>query len=250
MKTRFFWLMLVILCSWASLCVAYPKPAIVPEPKEWTLEVVFDQPQQISVKIPNHAKKERFWYIILTLTNNSGSDVGFYPSCDLFTDTFEVVPAGIRTQQQVFKQIKLKHQGFTMPDIAKVSAEPFKRTAVPQTLPAKYVEPGKAPTQAQFSPEAAPPLPPDSPNIVVGQVIDSTGKMIEGAILEIRDSLGRPARAFKTNKAGHFRIVTPLDPGKYKVTIEKDEFDFDPLSIEAKNEIIPPIAIKAKNAKT
>jgi len=111
MKIRFFNLMLVIVCISASLCVAYPKPAIVPEPKEWTLEVVFDQPQQISVKIPNHAKKERFWYVILTLTNNSGSDVGFYPSCDLFTDTFQVVPAGIRTQQQVFKRIKLKHQG-------------------------------------------------------------------------------------------------------------------------------------------
>ena len=111
MKIRFFNLLLMIVCGSASLCRAYPKPAIVPQPTEWTLEVVFDQPQQISVKVPNHAKKERFWYIILTLTNNSGSDVGFYPSCDLFTDTFQVVPAGIRTQQQVFKRIKLKHQG-------------------------------------------------------------------------------------------------------------------------------------------
>ena len=111
MKIRFFYLMLVIVCGWASVCRAYPKPAIAPELTEWTLEIVFDQPQQISVKIPHHAKKERFWYIILTLTNNSGSDVGFYPSCDLFTDTFQIVPAGIRTQQRVFKQIKLKHQG-------------------------------------------------------------------------------------------------------------------------------------------
>ncbi len=103
--------MLVIVCGWASVCRAYPKPAIAPELTEWTLEVVFDQPQQISVKIPHHAKKERFWYMILTLTNNSGSDVGFYPSCDLFTDTFQVVSAGIRTQQQVFKRIKLTHQG-------------------------------------------------------------------------------------------------------------------------------------------
>lgn len=93
------------------LCYAYPKPAIVPDAKEWTLDVVFDEPQQINVKVPGHARKERFWYIILTLTNNSGSDVPFYPSCDLYTDTFQVVPAGIKTQQLVFKQIKLKHQG-------------------------------------------------------------------------------------------------------------------------------------------
>lgn len=111
MKIRFFNLMLVFLCSSAALCPAYPKPAIVPKQNEWTLEVVFDQPQQISVKVPGHAAKERFWYLILTLTNNSGADVDFYPSCDLFTDTFQVLSAGIKTQQLVFKQIKLKHQG-------------------------------------------------------------------------------------------------------------------------------------------
>jgi hypothetical protein len=73
--------------------------------------VVFDAPQQISVKIPGHAKKERFWYIILSLTNNSSSDVPFYPSCNLFTDTFKIVPAGIYREQLVFNHIKLKHQG-------------------------------------------------------------------------------------------------------------------------------------------
>ena len=103
-----------------------------------------------------------------------------------------------------------------------------------------------ASVQAQFSPEAAPPSPPTQPNVVVGQVTDSYGKIIEGAILEIIDPQGRPVRALKTNRVGHFLSVTPLSNGIYKIVIEKDGYGFEPLNFEAKGATIPPIAIKAK----
>ena len=74
--------------------------------------------------------------------------------------------------------------------------------------------------------------------------MDQDRKIIEGAILEIKDSNGRPVRALKSNKAGHFIIVTPLQNGKYEVTIEKDGFVFEPVSFDAKGEMIPAIAIK------
>jgi len=96
----------------------------------------------------------------------------------------------------------------------------------------------------EFSIDAAPPSPPLGPNTIVGQVMDQDRKIIEGAILEIKDSSSRPVRALKSNKAGHFIIVTPLSNGKYEVTIEKDGFVFEPVSFEAKGEMIPPIAIK------
>ncbi len=102
---------------------------------------------------------------------------------------------------------------------------------------------GKA---AQFSPEAAPPIPPTTPNTIVGQVLDSSGKIIEGAILEVRDSAGRPVRALKSNKVGHFVVVTPLVNGRYEIITEKDGFGFDPATFDAAGEIIPPIMIKAK----
>ena len=98
--------------------------------------------------------------------------------------------------------------------------------------------------QAIFSVDAAPPNPPVAPNIVVGQVIDMDRKIIEGAILEIKDSNGRPVRALKSNKAGHFIIVTPLQNGKYEISTEKDGFTFEPVSFETKGEIIPAIAIR------
>lgn len=99
-------------------------------------------------------------------------------------------------------------------------------------------------SEVEFSIDAAPPNPPTIINTVVGQVMDQDRKIIEGSILEIRDSNGRPVRALKSNKAGHFIIVTPLANGKYVITIEKEGFKFDPISFEATGEIIPPIAIK------
>ncbi len=114
----------------------------------------------------------------------------------------------------------------------------------PQTLIAQQIQKAQA---AQFSPESAPPTPPTQPNIVVGQTISTEGKIIEGVILEIKDAQGRPVRALKSNKAGHFLIVTPLNNGKYQITAEKEGFAFDPIEIEANGQIIQPIAIKARS---
>jgi hypothetical protein len=80
--------------------------------------------------------------------------------------------------------------------------------------------------------------------------MDRGGKILEGAILEIKDSQGHPVRALRSNKLGHFLTVTPLPNGPYQISIEKNGFSFEPFSFEAKGELIPPIAIKAKEAIT
>jgi hypothetical protein len=77
--------------------------------------------------------------------------------------------------------------------------------------------------------------------------MDSNGKIVEGAIMEIKDIAGRPVRALKTNKLGHFMIVTPLMNGRYEIVTEKEGQVFEPITFETKGEIIPPIAIKGKN---
>lgn len=102
--------------------------------------------------------------------------------------------------------------------------------------------------QAQFSSEAAPPIPPSIPNTISGQVFDDKGKIVEGAILEIRDLAGRPVRALRSNKVGHFLIVTALQNGQYDVVSEKEGLLFDPVTFEAKGDIIPPIVIRAKGS--
>ena len=110
MKTCFVSAIFLTIVAVAVLW-AYPEPAVVQGPDDWTLEVLFDQPRQISVKCTGESAKKRYWYIILTLTNKSNLDVPFYPSCDLLTDTFKIVPAGKDVRQAVFEQIKLQHQG-------------------------------------------------------------------------------------------------------------------------------------------
>jgi hypothetical protein len=103
---------------------------------------------------------------------------------------------------------------------------------------------------ATFSPEAAPPSPPTRPNVVVGQTLDTSGKIIDGAILEIKDSVGRSVRALRTNRLGHFMIVTPLSDGKFQITTEKEGYKFEPVTITLENRVVPPIVIKGERLLT
>ena len=100
--------------------------------------------------------------------------------------------------------------------------------------------------QAIFSVDAAPPSPPIAANVVVGQVVDQERKIVEGAIMEIRDASGRPIRALRSNKLGHFITVTPLDNGKYDIIAEKEGCEFTPVTFEARGAAIPPILVECK----
>lgn len=109
------------------------------------------------------------------------------------------------------------------------------------------VSPPKKPAvEAKISPTLPIPAPPTRPNILVGMVLDQQGDLLEGAILEIRNSKGMPVRALRTNKLGQFQIATPLENDLYEIEIEKEGYTFDIIKIEVKGEVIPPIEIRAK----
>jgi hypothetical protein len=111
MKQRHLFLgIMVLFFLGTAASFAAPEPAIVPAPNQWTLNVVFTQPQQITVKIPGERKPQRFWYIIITVTNVSETDVPFYPACELMTDTFQIIPAYRDTRNVVFDKIKARHK--------------------------------------------------------------------------------------------------------------------------------------------
>lgn len=115
--------------------------------------------------------------------------------------------------------------------------------APPTPIPA-YPQPQTL--AAHFVPSAAPPFFPQTPNIAVGQVVDEEGNGVESAILEIRDQEGRPARALRTNKVGHFLTATPLTPGAYLIIVEKEGYEFSPVGFSTMDTLIPPIEIKGK----
>jgi hypothetical protein len=130
-------------------------------------------------------------------------------------------------------------QGMSVPAfIPKIDVVPVTQTLTP-SINNQTVLP-------QFSPDAAPPSQATIPNTITGQVMDPDGKIVEGAILEIRDSMGRPVRAIRTNKAGHFITVTPLANADYELVIEKDGLIFDSFKFAVSGELIPPIAVRAK----
>ncbi|HDS84445.1 MAG TPA: hypothetical protein ENN97_04535 [Phycisphaerales bacterium] len=96
----------------AAGVAAFPTPAMVQKPTEWTLTVQFEHPRQMMLRVPGRQTPERFWYLILSLTNDSDhSDVPFVPTCELVTDNFEIIPAGFGIPKGVFETIKLRHQG-------------------------------------------------------------------------------------------------------------------------------------------
>ena len=101
----------VILFLFACSCLAAPKPAIIPAPDQWTVNVEFTHPQQLILGQTPDGQILRYWYTILTLTNNTGQDVEFYPKCDLMTDSFQIITAGKFVSPLVFKQIKRRHKG-------------------------------------------------------------------------------------------------------------------------------------------
>jgi len=92
------------------VCLAAPEPAIVPAPGQWTLDMEFTPPQQITLPRGSDKKPANFWYTIITLTNNTGNDVDFYPKCDLMTDSFQIIPAGKFVSSMLFNQIKRRHK--------------------------------------------------------------------------------------------------------------------------------------------
>ena len=110
MKCR--WLLLSVTVIFFANTIAFcaPEPTLAPSANQWTLNVVFTQPQQITVRIPDQGKAQRFWYVIITVTNNSKIDVPFYPGCELLTDTMQVIPAYRDTRNIVFDKIKARHK--------------------------------------------------------------------------------------------------------------------------------------------
>lgn len=127
-------------------------------------------------------------------------------------------------------------------------SQPPKSSSSPVILPQRVGRPRKPIIEAKINPALLIPTPPTRPNIIVGMVLDSEGKIIDGAILEIRNTQDIPLRALKTSKLGQFLIVTPLENGMYEIETEKEGYQFDIIKIEVKGEIIQPIEIRAKGA--
>ena len=140
------------------------------------------------------------------------------------------------------------HAGFS-PVASQTNQAPASVQTTTQVAPMPFSPSTFSQTKmAEFSPDASPPLAPTKSNVISGQVLDDQKNIIDGAIIEIKDESGRPVRALKSNKLGHFMTVTPLLNGKYIILCEKEGFDFDPVGFVAEDKIILPMAIWGKKS--
>jgi hypothetical protein len=99
---------------------------------------------------------------------------------------------------------------------------------------------------AMFSDQLAVPAPSQTPNVVVGMVLDTNNRILPNALIEIQNQQGVTVRAIKTNKLGQFFISNPLENGEYKFLTEHDNFQFDIIKLKVDGKIVPPVKIKAK----
>lgn len=109
MKRSLYGIMVIWILA-VSTSSAAPEPAIVQGSNQWTIDTEYTHPQQIILQNTANSQPIVYWYIIITLTNNTGDDVGFYPKCDLMTDNFQIIPEGKDFSPAVFEQIKLRHK--------------------------------------------------------------------------------------------------------------------------------------------
>lgn len=87
------------------------------------------------------------------------------------------------------------------------------------------------------------PIRPTTPNKVVGMVFTPDGKILPGAIVEIRNLKGEVARAVKTNPLGQFFITTPLESGDYVIVTDKQGYQFANQNLKVTDQILDPVQI-------
>lgn len=108
MKTR-----LAQLACLAGLCCIAASVSAAPEAskiaRKWQLDIEFHDLRRISVTLPGDNHPTAFWYMLYTVTNNTGKDIDFYPTFDLVTSTLEVIPAGEAVSPSVYDVLKQRY---------------------------------------------------------------------------------------------------------------------------------------------
>ncbi|HYE20667.1 MAG TPA: hypothetical protein VEA69_19620 [Tepidisphaeraceae bacterium] len=95
---------LVVAAVATSPAAAYPKPAV--NKTAWELDVQTSAPIRIAVKAPGDSAPKAYWYMLMTVTNNTGEEQQFLPEVELVDDKGNVFRSDKSIPQAVFDQIK------------------------------------------------------------------------------------------------------------------------------------------------
>ncbi|MHC4063725.1 MAG: hypothetical protein ACYSUI_04395 [Planctomycetota bacterium] len=87
---------------------AAPEPSL--SPQSWELDFEFRDPTRITLTLPGDSQPTTFWYLLYSVTNNTGDEIEFYPSFHLVTDTLQVVEGGSNISPRVYEAIRARHK--------------------------------------------------------------------------------------------------------------------------------------------
>lgn len=87
---------------------AAPQVGVVSS--SWELDLAFHDPQRISMRLPGDARETTFWYLLYTVTNDTGREVEYYPSFDVVTDKLDVIEGGLGISPSVYDAIEARHK--------------------------------------------------------------------------------------------------------------------------------------------
>ena len=77
---------------------------------KWQLDLRFQDPQRITVRLPGDEADSVFWYVVYEVVNNTGRDLQFYPSFKFVTNTLRVIESGVEVSPTVAELIAERHR--------------------------------------------------------------------------------------------------------------------------------------------
>jgi hypothetical protein len=96
-----------LLIATPFILMAPPKAG--PAVKTWSLKIQYTDPQRITVDLPDREGSQTFWYMLYTVTNETGRDVAFYPRFSILTGTGRELASEDGVSPLVFDAIKKRH---------------------------------------------------------------------------------------------------------------------------------------------
>jgi hypothetical protein len=83
---------------------AFPQPTLVPT--SWQLDIKYNAPAAIAVRLPGETVPTLYWYFTYTVTNNTGAEQNFVPEIALLTDAGDLLSANRNIPPRVFSTVK------------------------------------------------------------------------------------------------------------------------------------------------
>lgn len=140
------------------------------------------------------------------------------------------------------------------PQVLKVSERSAPVTTAPQPIPQVFLESsetsqerpsGQLPPAAVTNTELPFSEKQLAPNTIVGMVLTKDKKLIDRAVVKIKNINGRVIRALRTNLLGQFFATAPLPNGSYLVSAEKEGFTFPEQTVVLNGGIPAPLEINS-----